>query len=292
MTPKSDLLPRDRPKVIDLVRETGIDVSPWSWSKRGEKGASTNPHYCYEWAFVQPGAFVVLNIWHHDIEDRDGALSQRLNPREHAERLDGQRNGGAIAARARRMDDAIRTAVKDHLPIRVIIVSGGTSEADHVEGEPLKVRGRMLDPIPWAVSSYDPETGECLITRGASPDPYVDQFSPISLETFLEAPPERRETHGQAFVRSEEVRRQVRLRAQGRCEWCGVEGFRTESGAIYLETHHIIPLSEGGIDHPANVVAICPNHHREAHHGEGWKDMRRELANRITSRGMHYYPRN
>jgi 5-methylcytosine-specific restriction protein A len=39
-------------------------------------------------------------------------------------------------------------------------------------------------------------------------------------------------------------------------------------GRIYLETHHVVPLSEKGVDHEWNVVALCPNDHREAHHGE------------------------
>jgi 5-methylcytosine-specific restriction protein A len=39
-------------------------------------------------------------------------------------------------------------------------------------------------------------------------------------------------------------------------------------GGVYLETHHVVPLSEKGVDHERNVVALCPNDHREAHHGE------------------------
>ena len=34
-----------------------------------------------------------------------------------------------------------------------------------------------------------------------------------------------------------------------------------------METHHIVPLSEGGSDGDDNVAALCPNHHREAHYG-------------------------
>lgn len=32
-----------------------------------------------------------------------------------------------------------------------------------------------------------------------------------------------------------------------------------------LEKHHIIPLSEGGLDLPENIAYICPNCHRLAH---------------------------
>ncbi|MBI5908921.1 MAG: HNH endonuclease [Betaproteobacteria bacterium] len=38
-------------------------------------------------------------------------------------------------------------------------------------------------------------------------------------------------------------------------------------GRTYIETHHVIPLAENGPDSVSNVVALCPNHHRETHHG-------------------------
>lgn len=56
-----------------------------------------------------------------------------------------------------------------------------------------------------------------------------------------------------------------------------------EYGSIYVETHHIIPLSEDGLDSEGNVVAICPNHHREAHHGQQKADMRQLLIQRVAS---------
>ncbi|MCQ9156197.1 HNH endonuclease [Acidomonas methanolica] len=57
-------------------------------------------------------------------------------------------------------------------------------------------------------------------------------------------------------------------RAHGRCEHCDQPGFRRGDGAVYLETHHIVPLHEGGPDRVDNVIALCPNDHREAHYGE------------------------
>ena len=52
---------------------------------------------------------------------------------------------------------------------------------------------------------------------------------------------------------------------------------------IYLETHHIVPLHEGGDDTSENVIALCPNHHREAHYGEKRNDMRNEMLRKISS---------
>lgn len=68
------------------------------------------------------------------------------------------------------------------------------------------------------------------------------------------------------------------MRARGVCELCGTEGFRTAAGQVYLETHHVAPLSEGGLDQVSNVVALCPNDHRRAHHGSDRSDIRSRLT--------------
>ena len=61
----------------------------------------------------------------------------------------------------------------------------------------------------------------------------------------------------------------AKVRAGFRCEMdhCQVEPFIGLDGRSFVEVHHIIPLSEHGLDVPENVAALCPMHHREAHHG-------------------------
>lgn len=76
-----------------------------------------------------------------------------------------------------------------------------------------------------------------------------------------------------SYVRDEKVRRAVLKRANGRCEECGELGFVDRKGKRFLETHHIISLSEQGADKPHNVIALCPNHHRQAHFGSNWKEL-------------------
>jgi 5-methylcytosine-specific restriction protein A len=67
--------------------------------------------------------------------------------------------------------------------------------------------------------------------------------------------------------RSEAVKVFVQRRAQGKCEGCGdAAPFKTAEGRPYLEPHHTRRLSDGGPDHPAWVVAVCPTCHRRAHH--------------------------
>lgn len=71
------------------------------------------------------------------------------------------------------------------------------------------------------------------------------------------------------FLRNPDVVAEVLARAAGACEACGAPApFRRRSdGSPYLEVHHRVPLAEGGADRVENAAALCPNCHREAHHG-------------------------
>lgn len=54
--------------------------------------------------------------------------------------------------------------------------------------------------------------------------------------------------------------------AKGYCELCKNKApFNNKNGEPYLESHHIIWLSQGGIDSIENVVALCPNCHKKMH---------------------------
>lgn len=69
-------------------------------------------------------------------------------------------------------------------------------------------------------------------------------------------------------ARSDAVADYARARAQGTCEMCGrAAPFVTPMGEPYLEVHHILRLADDGPDDIYHVAAICPNCHREAHHG-------------------------
>ncbi len=125
---------------------------------------------------------------------------------------------------------------------------------------------------------YNRETGECRLLRGAAPR-YVDQYTTPNPQL-----PGRHEVSGQVWERDRKVRDAALLRAGGHCELCRQAGFRMTGGGVYLETHHVIPLSEKGTDHERNVVAICPNCHREAHHGERRTVIRTALVAMLTAR--------
>jgi 5-methylcytosine-specific restriction protein A len=68
------------------------------------------------------------------------------------------------------------------------------------------------------------------------------------------------------YIRANAIKEYVLKRADGICEYCSKAApFVTKLGP-YLECHHILRLSDGGPDHPMNVIGICPNCHREAHY--------------------------
>ena len=78
--------------------------------------------------------------------------------------------------------------------------------------------------------------------------------------------PGNRDVKTKTYERSSIVSELAKRRAGGRCQLCLMEApFKTKDGSPYLETHHIVWLSNGGEDTPENTVALCPNCHRKMH---------------------------
>lgn len=72
------------------------------------------------------------------------------------------------------------------------------------------------------------------------------------------------------FLRNADVVVETLLRAKGICEGCARPApfDRLTDNTPYLEVHHRIPLAQHGPDIVENAIALCPNCHREAHHGQ------------------------
>ena len=72
-----------------------------------------------------------------------------------------------------------------------------------------------------------------------------------------------------AYIRNQDVIREVLERAAGHCEDCRNPApfVRASDGSPYLEVHHIEMLSRGGLDTVENAIALCPNCHRKRHFG-------------------------
>jgi 5-methylcytosine-specific restriction protein A len=226
------------------------------------------------------------------------------------------------ARRARSFDQLLQQAYRNRLPVRVILLDGAKKDIKDLGWERSEVDVPELDAERWYMQSYSDETGKLRLVRGpkntevlpqavaapsqpevpsgeeigsnaepkgepaesapeAMPEPtvepvFVDQFS-------LPEPPERHSTTGAAFNRSAAIRKAVLQRAQGVCEHCGQPGFKTPSGAIFLETHHVISLCDAGPDEAWNVVGICPTDHRRAHFGDNGSDIQKQLLDLLVS---------
>ena len=218
------------------------------------------------------------------------------------------------ARRARVFDRALQRAFHKNVPVQLIINEGDRRPLEELGKSKSTVKLRKLDTEPWFVHSYN-EAGLPLLVRAVSissgleaPTPslvvttepksvasaertvpateiapatnlssdWVDQFS-------AKLPAATREATVTLRERSPAVREQVLRRAAGHCEWCGRAGFVTASGAVYLETHHILPLAKDGPDHISNVIALCPEDHRRAHHAHDREDLALLLAAKMQA---------
>ncbi len=271
-----EIRPKSKARLMDLVQKAGVDVSDWANYKKGPKHAASNPKYCYEWSFVQPGKVVVLNLWFGVMQQEKFGITSSFNMRKLGDDCKRKSRKAMWTTRAYKMDEAIQEAAKNSLLIRVIVCDGSIRGLSDPDQKASSVRNRMLDPKPWSITKYDVQTGEYTLTRGgAIHSQYVDQFEDQieNAET-----PERVDRTGSVFKRDQKIRQLAMERANGLCEYCGKPGFKLADGRVFLETHHIIPLSAKGPDVIANVAALCPNHHREAHHGVNAEVIRGKLS--------------
>jgi hypothetical protein len=98
--------------------------------------------------------------------------------------------------------------------------------------------------------------------------------------------PARTKSEIWSYPRDPKVRDAVLQRAKGKCEYCGVLGFLKPDGTRYLESHHIIALAKEGADRLTNVVALCPNDHREAHYGERCGEIEAEMIQKLKDMAL------
>lgn len=272
-----DLYPATSTLVIDVLRQAGIDTSEWT--------ANDDPSRRNNWSFGKDGEPQILFIWHNELYMDGGSVCYEANMQEHAIELERKNTATTRSQmkRARQFHSRVTKAYFQRLPLRVALVDGTVGD-DGVT----KVKTRVLDPVIWYAHRRDKETASVVLIRG---DKWPEGFDPSrdfsNILSDQTVPPlangeesEQPEQQGRltaTFARDSEVVRKAKLRANGRCDYCGEQGFETANGGLYLEGHHVIPLGCGGPDEVWNTVAVCADDHRRAHFGRGALAMRSEL---------------
>ena len=85
------------------------------------------------------------------------------------------------------------------------------------------------------------------------------------------------------YERDPKVKAWVLIAAGGSCECCRKQApFVSIDGSPFLEVHHIRRLADAGPDVVENAVALCPNCHRELHHGAGAPALAKKLFENVT----------
>lgn len=85
------------------------------------------------------------------------------------------------------------------------------------------------------------------------------------------------------FYRDPEVAIYAQKRANGICECCGENApFTNDLGRPFLESHHLIPLSNDGEDTIENICAVCPNCHRKLHFGPDREQLTIKIINDLN----------
>jgi 5-methylcytosine-specific restriction protein A len=90
-------------------------------------------------------------------------------------------------------------------------------------------------------------------------------------------------------IRSKDARRAVLLRSGGRCEnprCAGDAQDRTVRGEPILEVDHVQDLALGGPDHPAQMIALCPNCHAVKTRGRTRDELRPVLLQAARNRHL------
>ncbi|AWA38857.1 HNH endonuclease [Pseudomonas sp. 22105] len=299
MEPVLDSLkPTGKWMIIDCVQSAGIDVRAWSFRKKGGQPVAlpqSNGGYCYEWSFRSESSDVLLLcVWFEEMEvDSRGRICFVGNLRGYADTLIRQlekdiRNRNRTIkdpriTRAQHFSSTVELAYVNEKNVRVVIVSGPVREKEEGEAGHDRAVGRELDDQAWFVESFDSATGAFVLVRGVRDQPniicrntgaeeildgadisadgrVVDQFLvEVRVDSYVYG--------GVKRLRDPSVRRRVLARSGGICELTKVAGFKMANGGVYLETHHIIPLSEGGPDTVDNVIAITADAHRQLHYG-------------------------
>lgn len=188
---------------------------------------------------------------------------------------------------------AIRDHAKDNNEIHVFESAEGAWEVTYV-GQ-FEYEDHHWTRLPDRSDNMrDAIRFELVPTGGLEIDTGVTSLNEISLDELYEQAELSVTGEGQTttesrsrttYRRSDIVREYALQAADGVCQGCGNEApFTGKDGEPFLEVHHLHRRSDGGPDHPDNVIALCPNCHRRVHQGEDGNEFNRGLITHVENR--------
>lgn len=153
--------------------------------------------------------------------------------------------------------------------VRPFKVQIGLAEIEKVIGllkeNPLNVVIDVVSDVPSAKAQALDDTHTYEEKEKHASEIKLDQLESIAFEQG-EAHPREVTTTVTQRVRNPYIAEYAKRRAGGICQLCGNSApFKNKDGEPYLESHHIVWLSEGGEDTVKNTVALCPNCHKKMH---------------------------
>jgi len=133
---------------------------------------------------------------------------------------------------------------------------------------------------------------ELVPVGGLDIDTGIENFESVSVEELREqakasvtgeSAPTPQSSTRTTYSRSEVVKEYALRVADGVCQGCGQDApFEGTDGEPFLEVHHLQRRSDGGADHPDNVIALCPNCHRRVHYGQDGEEFNQQLIERTA----------
>ncbi len=142
-----------------------------------------------------------------------------------------------------------------------------------ISENPIVTRHQLRDLYPKKWRSFSPQAGGCAIKDSVVAEDIWERLcheEKVEVANIVELSesdgvPKVISVTGNRFVRSSAVMEKAKELAKGRCQLCRRKGPFQVNGRYFLESHHIVPLAEGGKDAIDNVIGLCPNCHRKMH---------------------------
>jgi len=139
-------------------------------------------------------------------------------------------------------------------------------EGYHLERAPDRT-GAEREAIVFELRSLE-GVAEIVESERAAPGLLIEELRQRALAAAMETSSGPSQGRRNVYDPSRDVRNYGLARANGKCEGCSTPApFVRSDGTPYLEPHHLRRLSDGGPDHPAHVIALCPTCHRRVHAG-------------------------